>query len=70
VWGEVRNAAGNVQRASLQTLNGYSLTVATAVMAVEHVLRREVPAGYRTPAQLMGPDCLDAIEGAGKVVLV
>ena len=70
VWGEVRNAAGAVRRASLQTLNGYSLTILTAVMAVEHVLRREVPAGYCTPAQLMGPDCLEDIEGAGKIVLV
>lgn len=70
VWGEVRNAAGDVKRASLQTLNGYSLTVATAVMAVEHVLRHDVPAGYCTPVQLMGPDCLEAIEGAGRVVLL
>jgi len=70
VWGEVRNAAGDVKRASLQTLNGYSLTVQTAVMAVEHVLRNEVPAGYCTPAQLMGSDCLSRIEGAGKVVLL
>jgi len=70
VWGEVRNAAGAVKRASLQTLNGYSLTILTAVMAVEHVLRHEVPAGYRTPAQLMGPDCLEDIEDAGKIVLL
>lgn len=70
VWGEVRNAAGEARRASLHTLNGYSLTVLTAVMAVEHVLRREVPAGYCTPAQLMGPDCLERIDGAGKVVLL
>jgi short subunit dehydrogenase-like uncharacterized protein len=70
VWGEVRNAAGAVKRASLQTLNGYSLTILTAVMAVEHVLRHEVSAGYCTPAQLMGPDCLEHIEGAGKVVLL
>ena len=69
VWGEVRNAAGDVRRASLQTLNGYTLTVATAVMAVEHVLRQPVPAGYLTPAQLMGPGCLEAIEGAGRIVL-
>jgi len=70
VGGEVRNASGAVKRASLQTLNGYSLTILTAVMAVEHVLRHEVQAGYCTPAQLMGPDCLEHIEGAGKVVLL
>jgi short subunit dehydrogenase-like uncharacterized protein len=50
-------------------LNGYSLTILTAVMTVEHILRHEVPSGYFTPAQLMGPDCLERIEGAGKVVL-
>lgn len=70
IRGEVRHAAGDVKQASLDTLNGYSLTVLTAVMAVEHVLRHEVPAGYCTPAQLLGPDCLDAIEGAGRVVLL
>ncbi|WP_425259125.1 saccharopine dehydrogenase family protein [Rubrivivax sp. RP6-9] len=70
VWGEARNAAGAVKRAGLQTLNGYSLTILTAVLAVEHVLRHEVPAGYLTPTQLMGPDCLEHIEGAGKVVLI
>ncbi len=69
LWGEARNASGAVKRASLQTLNGYSLTLLTAVMAVEHVLGHQVPPGYLTPAQLMGPDCLERIEGAGKVVL-
>jgi short subunit dehydrogenase-like uncharacterized protein len=70
VWGEVRNAAGAVKRASLQTLNGYSLTILTAVMALEHVLQHDVPAGCRTPAQLMGPGCLERIEGAGKIELL
>lgn len=70
VWGEVRNAAGAVKQASLQTLNGYSLTILTAVMAVEHVLRHGGPPGYCTPAQLMGPDCLEHIEGAGRIVLL
>lgn len=69
VWGEARNAAGVVKRATLQTMNGYSLTVLTAVTAVEHVLRHEVPTGYCTPAELMGADCLDRVEGAGTVVL-
>lgn len=70
VWGEVRNAEGAVKRASLQTLNGYSLTILTAVLALEHVLQHEVPAGYCTPAELMGPDCLERINDAGKIVLL
>ena len=69
VWGEVRNAAGLVKRASLETLNGYSLTVMTALLAAEHVLAQPAKPGYCTPAQLIGADCLERIPGAGRIVL-
>jgi len=61
VWGEVRDAAGNVRTAVLRAPDAYSLTLQTALLAVGHVLGHEVPAGYRTPSQLLGADCLERL---------
>lgn len=62
VWGEVRNEAGQVKRAVLETGNGYSVTVETALQAVAHVLAGEAPAGYRTPSQLLGAEAVPGIQ--------
>ncbi|HSV48034.1 MAG TPA: saccharopine dehydrogenase NADP-binding domain-containing protein [Ramlibacter sp.] len=71
IWGEARNAAGQVALTSLQTPNGYTLTVLTALMAVRHVLEMEpgTAGGYRTPTQLMGPRCIEQVEGVGQIVV-
>jgi short subunit dehydrogenase-like uncharacterized protein len=42
-------------------MNGYTFTVETALMAVEHVLHSEVAPGYWTPSQLLGNHCLGRI---------
>jgi short subunit dehydrogenase-like uncharacterized protein len=68
VWGEVRNAAGETRSARLVTADGYSLTVATALMAVRHVLAHG-GAGYATPSLLMGSRCVEAAEGGGTIVV-
>ncbi|MBI5279247.1 MAG: saccharopine dehydrogenase NADP-binding domain-containing protein [Burkholderiales bacterium] len=60
IWGEACNPAGECVHAVLKTPNGYSLTIETALLAVRRVLDQEVPAGFRTPSQLLGADCLDA----------
>lgn len=62
IWGEVRNPSGRMRRATVQTMNGYSLTVQTALMAVQQVLRNPVPGGYCTPSQLLGADCLESLD--------
>jgi short subunit dehydrogenase-like uncharacterized protein len=70
VWGEARNSGGEVRRATLETINGYSLTAATAVMAIRHVINEAAEKrGYFTPTQLMGSRCIEEVEGAGRVVL-
>jgi len=56
LWGEVRNAAGQTATATLETPNGYQLTVMTAVAAVERVLKGEVAAGFHTPARAFGKE--------------
>lgn len=61
IWGEVRDAAGNTRTAVLRAPDGYALTVQTALLAVRHVLGNHVPAGYHTPSQLLGVDCLERL---------
>lgn len=61
IWGEVRDAAGHARSAVLRTPDGYSLTVQTALLAVTHVLEKDVPGGFRTPSQLLGADCLERL---------
>jgi short subunit dehydrogenase-like uncharacterized protein len=64
VWGELRDAAGALHRAELDTPNGYDVTTWCAVGIVERLLRdppRE--GGYRTPSQLMGADWILAMPG-------
>jgi short subunit dehydrogenase-like uncharacterized protein len=69
VWGEARNGAGEVRHATLTTMNGYSLTAATAVMAVRHVMTSGNRAGYFTPSQLMGGRCIERVDAGGRIVL-
>jgi short subunit dehydrogenase-like uncharacterized protein len=54
LWGEVRNAAGRVVTATMETPNGYALTIDTALAAVERVLRNDVAPGVHTPARALG----------------
>jgi len=46
--------------------NGYSLTVTASLGIVERLLRGEVPAGFRTPSQLMGADYITSLPGVGE----
>jgi short subunit dehydrogenase-like uncharacterized protein len=69
VWGEARNGAGEVRRATLETTNGYTLTAATALMAVRQVHRGRHMGGYFTPSQLMGSRCVERVNDGGRIVL-
>jgi len=69
VWGEVADATGRLLRADLVCANGYTVTVETALMAVRHVLEQGAPAGFRTPAQLMGARCIESIPGSGRITI-
>jgi short subunit dehydrogenase-like uncharacterized protein len=61
VWGTARSVSGESKTAVLKVGNGYSLTVDTSLMAVDHVLRNTVPIGYCTPSQLLGATCLEEL---------
>jgi len=69
LWGEVRNAAGVVKTARLETANGYEVTVHGALLAVRHLLGYQGPGGYFTPSQLLGPRCVEQLPGSGKIVI-
>ncbi|CAG0931114.1 Putative trans-acting enoyl reductase [Thermoflexales bacterium] len=63
VWGEVRDEAGHVVTARLQTPDGYTLTVLTALAVVEQALGGRTPIGFQTPARAYGPEFIFTIEG-------
>lgn len=54
VWGEVRNARGEIKTARIQTENAYSLTVNGSLTVVNYLLKNTVKGGTYTPAKLMG----------------
>ena len=67
VWGEVRNARGDLRTARVQTANGYTVTVAAALGIVQDVLRNAGRSGYFTPSQLVGADFVTRLPGSGEI---
>ncbi|WP_043241208.1 saccharopine dehydrogenase NADP-binding domain-containing protein [Pseudomonas solani] len=67
VWGEARNAAGEVRTAHLETANGYEVTVHGVLLAVNHLLAHDGPGGYGTPSRLFGERCVERLPGSGAI---
>ncbi len=67
IWGEVRNAAGQIKTARVRTANGYSLTVASSLAFLEHLPAESPYAGYATPAMLMGADFVTTLPGSSPI---
>jgi short subunit dehydrogenase-like uncharacterized protein len=63
-WGRASNSQGDRVEATLETPDGYALTVATALASVERVLASAVPAGFATPSQAFGADFIVEIPDA------
>jgi short subunit dehydrogenase-like uncharacterized protein len=55
-WGHVEDAEGKTAEATLETLDGYSLTVETALACVKKVLDGRAEPGFFTPSQAFGAD--------------
>jgi len=55
-WGRVADAEGNSAEVTLQTLEGYRLTVLTALASLERVLAGEAPPGFSTPSKAFGAE--------------
>lgn len=67
VWGEVRNAAGEMKTARLRTANGYSLTVASSLAFLQHLPEESPYAGFATPGMLMGADFVTTLPGSSPI---
>jgi short subunit dehydrogenase-like uncharacterized protein len=67
IWGEVRSIRGDERRLEIDTPNGYELTVTAALGIVQHLLGRDVPGGYYTPAMLMGAGYVLGLPGVRQV---
>lgn len=63
VWGEVRNDAGKVVQAQLQTPEGYTLTTHASLIIVGQVLSGNHPIGFQTPAAAYGSGLVEKVEG-------
>lgn len=63
IVGEARDAGGRRVRARLETPEGYTLTVHTALAIAERVLAGESRPGFQTPGGLFGPDFILEFEG-------
>jgi short subunit dehydrogenase-like uncharacterized protein len=69
VWGEAQNAAGRRVTARLTVPNGYTLTQDAAVAIAARLLEGPAPAGYTTPARLMGRDFVTRLPGVSQIRL-
>jgi short subunit dehydrogenase-like uncharacterized protein len=63
LWGRVENPQGDRAEATLTTSNGYTLTVMTALAAVERLLNTPLATGFLTPALAFGPDFITTFPG-------
>jgi short subunit dehydrogenase-like uncharacterized protein len=69
VWVEARDPAGRTAVARLRTANVYDVTADGVLLAVEHLLGRDGPGGFFTPARLMGPRCVERLPGCGTIAV-
>jgi len=60
LWGEVKNAKGEVKTLRLECSNGYTLTMTGGVKMVEYALNSD-KSGYYTPSTLVNDRLLDEI---------
>jgi len=69
VWGEARNANGDCVSCTVETPNGYTVTMDGILLSAEFLLSYEGAGGCFTPAQLMGTNLVERLPGAGKLSL-
>ena len=69
VYGEVVNARGERRAARLHGPEAYAFSAQSAVLALKLVLAGGLRPGYRTPAQVFGPDALLALPGVRRELL-
>lgn len=63
LWGCVESADGRSLAATMQTPNGYDLTVDASLILAGHLLENDVEGGYYTPSLLMGAGFAERLDG-------
>lgn len=63
IWGRVSDDAGHSVEGTLETPEGYTLTVDTALASVERVLQGHTHPGYATPSMAFGKDFILSVPG-------
>jgi short subunit dehydrogenase-like uncharacterized protein len=64
VWGEVKNAAGEIKTYRVEVANGYDVTADGAVFVARALLGEHAKAsGYQTPSSLLGDDLVEKLPG-------
>ena len=64
VWGEVKNAAGEIKTYRIQVANGYEVTADGSVLVAQALLGgHAADSGYRTPCMLLGDDLVEKLAG-------
>jgi len=63
LWGEVSSADGRSVSATMETPDGYDVTVTASLGIVEHLLKNDVEGGFYTPSLLMGADYATSLPG-------
>jgi short subunit dehydrogenase-like uncharacterized protein len=63
LWGEAVSYDGRRVSGTMQTPNGYELTVSGSLGVVEYLLGHNPEGGYYTPSLLMGPDYAASLPG-------
>ena len=63
LWGEVASADARRLSATMNTPNGYDLTVTASLGIVEYLLDHDVEGGFYTPSLLMGAGYAASLPG-------
>lgn len=63
IWGRVSDDSGHSVEGTLETPEGYTLTVDTALAAVERVLAGDTQPGFTTPSKAFGNDFILSVPG-------
>ena len=64
VWGEAKNAAGDIKDYRIEVANGYDVTADGAVLVAQALLKEHAQAcGYHTPCTLLGDELVEKLPG-------
>ena len=63
IWGEVKNANGDIIQGRFTTADGYDLTASGTVEVSQHLLKDHGQSGYFTPSKLMGKELINKMPG-------